>query len=72
VISSQPFLFLYNDVDEFPSFGKVSKEFDVVEKLYSGYSDSTMAHFDLMMPNWAEFLKKFLYWDVIEKAYLVD
>jgi hypothetical protein len=31
-----------------------------------------MEHFDLMMINRAEFLKKFPDLDVIEKAYLVD
>jgi len=44
----------------------------VVEKLYSGHSDTTMEDFDLMMTNRDEFLKKFPDLDVIEKAYLVD
>ena len=62
----------YNEVRGFPSFGKVTNGMEVVEKLYSGYSDTTMEHFDLMMINRAEFLKKFPDLDVIEKAYLVD
>jgi len=62
----------YNEVRGFPSFGKVTNGMEVVEKLYSGYSDSTMEHFDLMMTNRKEFLKKFPDLDVIEKAYLVD
>ena len=45
---------------------------EVVEKLYSGYSDTTMEHFDLMLTNRDEFLKKFPELDVIEKAYLIE
>jgi len=45
---------------------------EVVEKLFSGYSDSTMEHFDLMMTNREEFLKKFPDLDVIEKACLIE
>lgn len=62
----------YNEVRGFPSFGKVTNGMEVVEKLYSGYSDKTMDHFDLMLTNREEFLKKFPDLDVIEKAYLVD
>jgi len=62
----------YNEVRGFPSFGKVTSGMEVVEKLYSGYSDSTMEHFDLMITNRQEFLKKFPDLDVIEKVYLVD
>ena len=62
----------YNEVRGFPSFGKVTSGMEVVEKLYSGYSDSTMEHFDLMITNREEFLKKFPDLDVIEKVYLVD
>ena len=62
----------YNEVRGFPSFGKVTYGMEVVEKLYSGYSDTTMEHFDLMMTNRNEFLKKFPELDVIEKAYLIE
>ena len=62
----------YNEVRGFPSFGKVTNGMEVVEKLYSGYSDTTMEHFDLMMTNREEFLKMFPDLDVIEKAYLIE
>ena len=62
----------YNDVLGFPAFGKVTEGMEVVEKLYSGYSDATMEHFELMMTNREEFLKKFPELDVIEKAYLIE
>ena len=62
----------YNEVRGFPSFGKITKGMEFVEKLYSGYSDTTMEHFDLMMTNREEFLKKFPELDVIEKAYLIE
>lgn len=62
----------YNEVKGFPSFGKVTKGMEVVEKLYSGYSDTTMEHFDLMLNNREAFLKKYPKLDLINKAYLVD
>lgn len=62
----------YNEVKGFPSFGKVTKGMEVVEKLYSGYSDRTMEHFDLMLNNREAFLKKYPKLDLINKAYLVD
>jgi homoserine O-acetyltransferase len=62
----------YNEVRGFPSFGKVTTGMEVVEELFSGYSDSTMEHFDLMMTNREAFLKKFPELDVIEKVFLVD
>lgn len=62
----------YNDVTGFPSFGKVTKGMDVVEELYSGYSDTTMDHFELMLMNRVAFQNKFPELDVIKKAYLIE
>ncbi|EAR00872.1 peptidylprolyl isomerase [Maribacter sp. HTCC2170] len=62
----------YNEVKGFPSFGKVTKGMEVVEKLYSGYGDKTMEHFEEMLNNREAFLKKYPELDVINKAYLVD
>jgi len=62
---------LYNDVKGFPSFGKVTSGMDVIEKLYSGYSDATMEHFDMMLNNRKAFLDKYPKLDVIYKVYIL-
>ncbi len=61
----------YNEVRGFPSFGKVISGMDVVDALYSGYSDTTMQHSDLMYTNRTGFLKKFPKLDLIEKVNLI-
>lgn len=62
---------LYNDVKGFPSFGTVTSGMDVVEKLYSGYADATMEHFDMMLGNRNAFLEKYPDLDVIHKVYIL-
>ncbi|RXR18288.1 peptidylprolyl isomerase [Flavobacterium amnicola] len=61
----------YNKVRGFPAFGKVMKGMEVVEKLYSGYSNETMKIYDSLAVNRKEFLKKFPKLDAIKKAYII-
>lgn len=61
----------YNDVKGFPSFGEVTAGMNVVENLYSGYADTTMQDFELMLNTKDRFLKKYPKLDQIKKAYIV-
>jgi len=62
----------YNDVVGFPAFGEVTQGMDVVKALYSGYSDSTMAHVDLLLEDPDAFLEKFPKLDQIKQARIVE
>jgi homoserine O-acetyltransferase len=62
----------YNEVRGFPSFGKVINGMEVLDALYSGYSDSTMQNSELMYTKRAEFLNKFPKLDMIKTANLLD
>ncbi len=59
----------YNGVKGFPAFGDVINGMDVVEKLYSGYGDTTMDKQELMA-NREGFDAAFPKIDVIKKAYI--
>lgn len=61
----------YNKVKGFPPLGKVTKGMDVVEKLYSGYSNETMEVYDSLAVKRKEFLKKFPKLDSIKKVYIL-
>ncbi|MFN8274956.1 MAG: peptidylprolyl isomerase [Flavobacteriaceae bacterium] len=61
----------FEGVKGFPSFGRVTRGMDVVEKLYSGYAESTMDDPN-MYTNWAVFYQKYPKLDLIKKAYLID
>lgn len=61
----------YNKVKGFPPLGKVTKGMEVVEKLYSGYSNETMKVYDSLAVNRKAFLKKFPKLDSIKKAYII-
>lgn len=61
----------YNKVRGFAPLGKVVKGMEVVEKLYSGYSNQTMKVFDSLATQRKVFLDKFPKLDSIKKAYLV-
>jgi homoserine O-acetyltransferase len=58
----------YNDVTGFPTFGKVTSGMEVLEALYSGYADTTMNDFDLMLKNLNAFIKKYPKLDTIYKV----
>ncbi len=58
----------YNDVTGFPTFGKVTQGMEVLEALYSGYADTTMNDFDLMLKNLNAFIKKYPKLDTIYKV----
>ncbi len=61
----------YNKVKGFPPLGKVTKGMDVVEKLYSGYSNETMKVYDSLAVNRRAFLKKFPKLDSIKKVIIL-
>lgn len=61
----------FEGVRGFPSFGRVTRGMDVVEKLYSGYGESTMNDPN-MYTNREAFYQKFPKLDLIVKAYLVE
>ncbi|KOS07408.1 hypothetical protein AM493_16190 [Flavobacterium akiainvivens] len=60
----------YNGVKGFPAFGDVVSGMDVVEKLYSGYGDTTMEKEELLADR-ELFDKEFPKVDVIKKAYII-
>lgn len=62
---------LYNEVKGFPAFGKVTKGMENIKKLYSGYADNTMKHFDLMLNNRGEFIERYPKLDTIHKVSIV-
>lgn len=61
----------YNGVRGFPAFGKVTKGMAVVQSLYSGYGEATMANYENMYLDRALFYKTYPKLDLIKKAYLV-
>lgn len=61
----------YAGVKGFPAFGNVIRGMDVVESIYSGYSDSTLSKLDTMLLNRSQFLEIFPKLDVIHKAYIL-
>jgi len=60
----------YNGVKGFPAFGNVTKGMDVVDKLYSGYEDTTMES-SHMYTDAKLFMKEFPKLDSIKKASIV-
>ena len=62
----------YSGVKGFPAFGTVTKGMDVVESLYSGYSEKTMDKLDTMYLDRSRFLEIFPALDEINKAYIVN
>lgn len=60
----------YNGVKGFPAFGNVTSGMHVVEKLYSGYEDTTMEN-EHMYTNPELFIKAFPKLDSIKKAYII-
>ena len=62
----------FNGVRGFPAFGHVTKGLDVVEKLYSGYGEETMANYENMYLNRSLFYRTYPKLDLIEKAYLIE
>lgn len=61
----------YLEVKGFPTFGKVTQGFEVLESLYSGYSDSTMDTLSLMYSNKNSFLSLFPKLDKIKRVYII-
>ena len=61
----------YNKVRGFPPLGKVIKGMEVVEQLYSGYSNETMKVYDSLATNRMKFLQKFPKLDSIKKVYII-
>lgn len=61
----------YNEVKGFPSFGKVIKGMNVIDSLYSGYADNTMADLDIMYDDKAKFLEKYPQLDAIQKIFIL-
>lgn len=61
----------YNGVHGFPAFGEVSKGMDVVDALYNGYSNSTMALSDSIGSDRKRFMAMFPQLDSIRKAELI-
>jgi len=61
----------FAEVKGFPAFGNVTKGMDVVESMYSGYGDKTMAKLDTMYLNPSLFLHIFPRLDAITKAYII-
>jgi peptidyl-prolyl cis-trans isomerase A (cyclophilin A) len=59
----------YEGVKGFPALGRVSKGMPTVEKLYSGYGESTMANENLYL-NPKGFMQTYPKLDKIKKAYL--
>ncbi len=61
----------FEGVQGFPAFGRVISGMDVVEKLYSGYAESTMDDPN-MYTNPAAFYQKYPKLDLIKKTHLID
>ena len=61
----------YEKVRGFPAFGKVIKGMEVVEAIYTGYSNETMEKYDSLSPNRTEFLKTFPKLDLLHKVYVL-
>jgi len=61
----------YNGVKGFPAFGNVTSGMDVVEKLYSGYGDTTMED-EALLANPQALLKTYPNLDIIKKAYITS
>ena len=59
----------FEGVKGFPTFGKVNKGMETVEKLYSGYGETTMSNENLYL-NPSGFLQTYPKLDKIIKAYL--
>lgn len=59
-------------VKGYPALGRVAKGMEVVESLYSGYSERPMAAAGNMYANRADFLRTFPNLDLIRKAYLLE
>lgn len=59
----------FEGVKGFPAFGKVTKGMETVEKLYSGYGETTMSNENLYL-NPSGFLQTYPKLDKIVKAYL--
>ncbi len=59
----------FEGVKGFPTFGKVTKGMETVEKLYSGYGETTMSNENLYL-NPSGFLQTYPKLDKIIKAYL--
>lgn len=62
----------WSGVTGFPSFGRVTKGIEVLEILYSGYSDKTLDTLDLMYTNRHEFITLFPDLDRIKKAKIIN
>jgi homoserine O-acetyltransferase len=62
----------FNSVRGFPAFGNVTKGMDVVQSLYSGYAEATMADYENMYLDRAAFYKTYPKLDLIKQAYLID
>lgn len=61
----------YNKVKGFPSFGKVIRGMEVVEKLNGEYGNATMQVFDSLATQRKVFMAKFPRLDSIHKAYIL-
>ena len=61
----------YNEVKGFPSFGKVIKGMNVLDSLYSGYADTTMADLNIMYDNKVTFLEKYPQLDAKQKIFIL-
>ncbi|RZJ31414.1 MAG: peptidylprolyl isomerase [Flavobacterium sp.] len=61
----------FEGVRGFPAFGKVTKGIDVVDKLYSGYGESTMTDENLYL-NRAAFYRSFPKLDLIKSAHIMN
>jgi peptidyl-prolyl cis-trans isomerase A (cyclophilin A) len=62
----------FNGVRGFPAFGKVTKGIEIVESLYSGYGEETMANYENMYLDRALFYRTYPKLDLIKKAYLIE
>jgi len=61
----------YTGVKGFPSFGRVTDGMQVLDSLYSGYGDTPMSDYEMMIENKTEFLKKYPKLDSIYTAYFL-
>jgi len=62
---------IYEGVKGFPTFGEVIRGMEVVESIYSGYSNSTMNKLDTMYLDRSRFIDIFPKLDLIHKAYIL-
>lgn len=60
----------YEGVKGFPVFGKVTRGMEVVEAMYGGYGDKTMAVYDSLSAGRRQYQAMFPLLDSIKKAYL--